>query len=751
MKDTFSTESSAPQFDQEQEIHLRDYLRVILKRKLIILTFLAITFLTVFIATYTATPYYIASSQVLIERNYISNSLDNSRIRWDPEFLNTQFQIIRSVNVTRRVVKQLQLDTKYKHYFFEPPQKGLRTYLSSLKQGVKNILSGLFSFLSSENVENTEDTTTVLENDPLLAVAVEPMTDADIIARMILGGLSISPIPETKTIYIVYASKHPAMAKLIVNAVVQAYMDELLEIKLATSSHSLQWMTRKADEERKKLETSEIALQQYKRDNDLVTVENKLAIYPQKLAEFSSQLSKAQAEQKEYEAVYAQIKSTGTNYQDIETIPLFASNKVLQGLRDKIFKAEQQLKDLSKKYGYKHPTMINATGERDQLLKEKQLEADRIIESTRNSYELSKSREKNINQLLANTKQEILNSNERFMQYSIMKREVDMNRVLYDALTSSIKKASVTEQSQDVNVWVVNKAEMPGSPAKPRKKRNLTLGLILGLFGGIGLAFFIEYLDNTINDATDLKQRFNLTVLGTVKELKDKSEKIETYLLKNPLSPMAESYRLIRSGLLLSTPDHAPRSILVTSMSPQEGKTSTTTNLARILAQNNKKVLIIDCDMRRPRMHSMFATPNSYGLSNYLTSTAGKNLLKSVPGENISLLPAGPTPPNPAELLISDRMKSLIEKMLEKYDFVLLDSPPVQSVTDSLTLSQLVDGTLLVIRSGKTTHDMLESGLKKLHDVRSNILGVIINGVKQSLGDSATQGYYDYYSKEIER
>ena len=255
-------------------------------------------------------------------------------------------------------------------------------------------------------------------------------------------------------------------------------------------------------------------------------------------------------------------------------LPLFADNNVLQRLREKLFQVEQKIKDLSKKYGHKHPVMINAKAERNLLVKEKQFEVNRIIESTRNSYELTKSREQNLTQLLANTKSEMLDVNERFTQYSIMKRDVDTSRVLYDALSSSIKKASVTEQSHDINIWVVKKAGLPGAPSKPQKKRNLMLGLILGLFGGIGLAFFIEYLDNSVKDGQELEHRFGLTVLGTVEDFKEKNGQVlDTWLPQNLLSPTAESYRLIQSNLLLSTPDNPPCSILVTSLS-QIGRAS---------------------------------------------------------------------------------------------------------------------------------------------------------------------------------
>lgn len=725
-----------------REVHLRDYLRVIVKRKMTIITFLVITLLTVIIVTFSSTPLYTASSEVLIEKNYGSNNLQGNRpvVYYDPDFLTTQFEIIRSANVAHKVVKRLHLDTKYKKYFLEEQEDNFSSLIVSLKHKISSFLTHIFN-RSSRKIEMKPGT--MVDGLP---VAKEALTDADIIASMIQQNLSIEPIAKTKTVYIVYTNKYPFIAKLVADEIVRAYKDEILQMKLSSSNYALQWMTSKANEERKKLEESEKALQKYMREHDLVTVENKLAVFPQKLAEFSKQLSDAQAEQKEYEALYDQIKATGKDYKDIETIPVFADNKVLQDLRDKIYTADQKIKELSKKYGPKHPKMIQAMSERALLLKEKRFEVDRIIAATKNSYALAKSRENNLKKLLAQTKADLLDMNERFMQYTIMKREVDMNRVLYDNLTSSIKTANVTEQSQDVNIWVIKKAEFPIYPSKPKKKRNLLLGLILGTFGGVGLAFFLEYLDNTVKTSEEIEEHFNLTVLGSVEEVKDKEGAVESSLVHSPLSPLAESYRLIRSALLLSSPGRAPRVILVTSMAPKEGKTVTTANLARILAESDKKVLIIDCDMRRPRMHSLFGLSSSHGLSNYLAGDTGQSLVQDIAEENLYLIPSGPIPPNPSELLNTSGMKRLVADMLESFDFILLDSPPVQSVTDSLALSSFADGTILVVRAGRTTYDVLDDGIKKLYEINTHILGFVLNGVNPLDGGS---GYYndDYYTE----
>jgi capsular exopolysaccharide synthesis family protein len=340
----------------------------------------------------------------------------------------------------------------------------------------------------------------------------------------------------------------------------------------------------------------------------------------------------------------------------------------------------------------------------------------------------------------------VLDLNEKFVQYSILKREVDSNRLLYDTLQTNIKKENITEQTQTVNIWVINKAELPTFPSKPNKKRSLMLALVLGLCGGVGLAFLIEYLDNTVKSEAELEKRFGRTVLGSVEKI-GKKNSIETYIVENPLSPLAESYRLIRSGLLLSSADQPPSTILVTSMGEGEGKTSTAINVARVLAQDEKRVLIIDCDLRRPRMHKLFNLENQTGLSTYLSGNIDQPDVKMVEDGRLMVINSGPVPPNPSELLSSKRMQLLLEHVQEKFDFVLLDSPPVQSVTDSLAVASAASGTIVVVQYGKTTYDMLGGGMKKLNDVNAHILGFVINGLKKGDAGSYYYGYSGYYKK----
>ncbi len=732
--------------DFSTSLTLHDYIQIGKKRLPIILTVLVVIFVLTVINSYKKVPLYKAESQVLIERNRGKSGLDFQYFYYDPDFLNTQAEIIMSENVAKRAVNNLQLVKKYRSYFFKE-DKLSKSFFALSKEFIQTNLARLLDFVDKRD-GGKKGGDRVKESETM-DIGGKKLSDEDIIASMIQGAISVSQIKNTKIIKINYIHENPVMTELVTNAIVQSYMDVTLEIKHSSSNYSLQWMTAKAAEERKKLEVAEKELQKYVRANDLVTVENRLAIIPRKMEEVSSSLTKAQSDRKELEEVYNQIKNVSGNYTFLESIPLFADNVVLKELREDIYKSKQKIKELSKKYGYKHPVMIKAKDELEILNNERTYEIKRIIASTKNSYELAQSREENLQKLLASSKAEMMNVNEKFIQYSMMKRDVETIRVLYDALTTNIKKESVTEQSQNVNFWVVAKATRPEIPFSPNKKRDMLLGLVLGVSCGVGFAFVVEFLDNTVRSEKDLTTRYNLTVLGTVEQVKESGEDIESYINRNPLSPLAESYRLIRSGLLLSSAEHPPRSILVTSMSPKEGKTSTLSNIARILSQDGKKVLVIDCDLRKPRLHSLFSMDNKMGLSNYLSGNLVGNLISSIPGEDIKLIPSGLIPPNPAELLNSVKMKRLVEAMNKKFDFVLLDSPPIQRVTDSLALSQVVEGTIIVVRAKKTTFEMLQSGMKKMSDVNTNFLGFVLNGMSKSDSSGGYYaGYNTYYAKD---
>jgi len=715
----------------EREIHLRDYIRFVGKRKTTVITFLIITLAVVLIATFTATPMYEARTSLLIEKSESRPVLINDYpVQFDPEFLETQFQIIKSNAVAKRVVQILSLDTRYYSEF--KIDKRQIPYVDSLI----NWFSDLFALAMKITDIQTQGVSEVEDR--------EKKSSAEEIAQIVSNSISVMPVRNSKVVEVSYISENPVLSKLIVNTVAKAYIEEVLEMKMRASGYALSWLTKKAEEEREKLDRSEKVLQEYVREKDIVTIEDRVTIIPQKLAELSTRLTRAETRRKELESLYETILTIPKS--EAETIPVISSSATFQSIQEQILKSEQNIAEVSKKYGKKHPVMKRAVGELKSLNQKKDHEISRIIKSVLNDYELAKLNEEDLNDFLERTKQEAVDLNEKFIQYGIMKREADTNRHLYNALITKIKEQRITEKIQAINVWVIDVAETPEFPAKPRKKLNIMLGLILGLFGGIGLSFFIEYLDNTIKSPEDAEASLKIPVLGIIPFLKDRKKHIEKVFADEPSSVLTENYRAVRSAVMLSSVGESPRSLLVTSMVAGEGKTTTAANLAAAIAKTGKSVLLVDGDLRRPRLHKIFEMDNSRGLSTFLAGASNGKILQQSAMENLSVMTSGPIPPTPSELLNSPRMKLLIKNLSSRFDSIIFDSAPVMSVTDSQILSKVSDGTIIVARSGQTTHETARKGLKILKDIDSHILGMVINAVDTKKGRCDYYYGYDGYS-----
>ncbi len=409
------------------------------------------------------------------------------------------------------------------------------------------------------------------------------------------------------------------------------------------------------------------------------------------------------------------MKGLASNPEALEDLPAITSDPTIQSIRSQILAAEQTITEYQKKYGQKHPAMVTALADL-RTLKEKKLEqVRRVVESIKNQYELARASEENFRRYAGQTKAETLTIGEKFIQYGVLKREAETSKQLFDAIVARIKEQGVTQDIQTINMWVMEKAEVPTRPTTPNTKKNILLGLLAGLFGGVGLAFFVDYLDNTIKSPEEIETRFSMPVLGTIEFLKPELGIIEELVRKDPRSHLAENYRVIRTNILLSSAEKHPKNIVVTSTSPQEGKTTTAVNLATILAQSGDPILLIDADLRRPRIHKIFGIDNTKGLSTYLAGASDIQFASiEPPAESQHIFPAGPLPPNPSELLGSNRMKELITSLEEKFDFIIWDSPPLFTVAESLILCKMMNGTIYVTQAGKTTYEDLGQGLKSL-------------------------------------
>jgi polysaccharide biosynthesis transport protein len=702
---------------QDEQISLRDYFNILRKRRLLLAVAVAGALAAAWLWTIMATPLYTSTTKVMIEKaggNPLGVGYNYAY--QEPEFYQTQFQLIRSRAVARRVVEMLGLDSITE----ASPTPGGR-----LQGGWRRITR-------SDSVADAPDFEWVRRESVALSIS---------------NGIDIKPVQNSRLVDISYTSPNPEFSALVANSVASAFIEQTLDMKMEATRGSLGWMTRKAEEERRKLEASERGLQDYMRAHNLVTLENRLAVVPQQLTETGGGLLRAEIRRKELEILYERARRAAGQQGLAETVPAIAKDDALRMVQTQILKGEQEIMELSGKYGSKHPLMIKAQSDIGLLKKRKEQEIARIIQSIRTEYELALAGEQSLREQMDATKTEAVGLNEKWIQYGVLKREVDTNRQLYDALMTKIKEQSLTDETQPVNLWIVEKASVPSRPARPNLTFNLLLGLGGGLVGGLGLVFLAEYLDRTVKSPQDVESLLHAPVIGVVCRLRGKDQEMEKIVLSQPLSVEAESYKAIRTSLLLSAAAGTPRRILVTSAQMGEGKTTTAVNLALALAQSEKRVVLIDGDLRKPRLHKIFRLNNSYGLSTYLAGASHEKILQRGPLPNLAVLTAGPLPPNPSELLSSSRLDQLLEGLGREFDVILCDSPPTVSVADSRIIGRLCDGSILVVQAHKTSYELARRALRTLSELPAPLLGVVVNGLEPKKSDYFNE-YYAYYGEK---
>jgi len=570
-----------------------------------------------------------------------------------------------------------------------------------------------------------------------------------------LGRVTVSPIRNSRLVDVSVEARDPVMAAEMTNALVKAYINRNLEIKLDATKDAVKWLGERISDERKKVEDAEQELLRYKQEMEIITDFSSDAekITAQKLATLNQQVVEAQAQRVEAETRYLQALSVENNPDMLDSIPEVLENDLVKEIKKMEVNLYNRMSELSKKYGRNHPRMVAIESELTDLRKRKATETKRVINFLKNKYKLAVAREETLKKALEEQKAESLEMNKKAILYGVLQRQAEGARNMYELLVRRFKETSLTEEMKTGNIRIIDKAEIPRSPIKPKKKMNLMLAMMIGLAGGIGLAFFFEYLDNTIKFPDEIKQFLHIPYLGHVPahtpSRKGTAPENDLVVLKSPKSSISESFRGIRTSIILSSPDKAPKVILVTSAGLAEGKTFTSVNLAVVMANSGSKVLLMDCDMRRPRLHKIFGIDKNKGISGVISESYSiKDAIITSEVENLQILPSGPLPPNPAELLGSKKMARLISGLRSVYDRVIIDTPPITAVTDSVVLSSMVDAVALVVRTNETPRQLIQNGVEQLKNVNANIIGAILNGVNAGRDSYYYYQYYYYYYGE---
>jgi succinoglycan biosynthesis transport protein ExoP len=467
----------------------------------------------------------------------------------------------------------------------------------------------------------------------------------------------------------------------------------------------------------------------------------------------------------QYKQIQEYLKSDATSLntaaiEKLESISLVINNPLIQQLKVELSTLEGQLSELLKKFRDKHPNVIALRSQIASVQNRINAEIRRIMASITNEYELALAQEEELKAALEAQKQEALELDQKAIAYGVLEREVESNKRIYTELLQRTKETSVTEKLETSNIRIIDRATIPTYPIAPRKKLNIFLAMIIGSVMGTALAFFFEYLDNSIKTPEDVKQYLDIPFLGFIPKVSSEDisshaaskHSVDTIVAMEPRSTASEAYRSLRTNVMFSSLERGPI-LLVTSAGPTEGKSITVANLGITMAQSGSKTLIIDCDLRKPRMHKIFKVSGSeHGLTDMIANF-GKNgtriTVKRTKIENLDLIPCGKIPPNPSELLGSERTKILLEALAKKYDKILLDSPPVNVVTDPVVLSQIAGGVIMIIRAGETRRDVVRRAREQLRDVGAHILGGVLNSVDIQKDNYYYYSYYhNYYYRE---
>jgi polysaccharide biosynthesis transport protein len=760
----------------DNDVHLLDYWRAIRKRLWLVVGIVALVTMLAIVYVARKPDFFEAQARVQVDLEETGALVNSTRPLYgpsdDPIYFNTQLQILVSPGLMRRVVRTLDLEHNPDFFKGNPAQRQ-STWQTLLR------MAGLGS--KPQNPETKTPDQLPLTNTVAQATAREDLNEAKRLApyvNTILGGLKVDPVKETRGYYketrlidIKYTHTDPQVASKIVNAIAETYVFSNLEKRTEANSTTGDFLQKRIAELQQQIRTAEERLVNYAKNNQIISLDPNQNTVVERLSGLNQQLLEAENERKTAEAAYNAAKAPGA-----ATALADADAKQVNEIDGKLVELRQKRALLLVDATEEAPEVKEVDqqlGELERQLKDlRSRKSTTLLTNLNTRYQQTFGREQSLRKAFEQQRAQTLSQNEAAINYRIIQQEIETNKSLLNGLLQGAKENDVVLAGKPNNISVVDYGLTPDSPVGPNRARTVVAAFFLSIGLGLGLALFFEYLDDTVHSTEEVERTLHLPALAVIPAVGNAARRrvlpgstalqkqtngngtghTELLLNVDGRSPLAEAYRHLRTSVLLSTAGRAPKSLLVTSSLPGEGKTTTAVNTAISLAQTGASVVIIDADMRRPRLQAIFDMRGQEGLSSILSSdTSEAEMLAMVAADEasgLSVLTSGPIPPNPAELLGSDQMRRLLAALQANYTHVVIDSPPVSSFTDGVLISTMVDGVLLVVHGGRSSRHIVRRSKQLLNDVGAKIFGVVLNNVNLQSHDYYY--YQNYYSQKYD-
>lgn len=735
--------------DEDETIDLREYWRILVKRRWVVLSVLGIIAVAALLSTILMVPEYRATATIQINPpsgqilDYADFTSEGNGYYGHQQYYTTQYQILSSRELAEAVVRAENVED-HPELTGEIRQRSLIGELKSLPR----IIAGAFRPDRSTSPSNRQD-------EQARERAIRSA------AAALRGRISVDPVRNSSLVRVSVTAFDPKFAAQMSNAVVEEYIRSTMQRRFEAGTQARNFLEDQLDEMRIALERADQALLDFAQRNQVADLEQRIEMATNTLEDLNSRLSDVETE-------LVQLSSYKTMIEKGQAadINLINESDQIRQLREQRAQMATEYASLSQRFKDDYPTLVELRNQMDTISDQIAEERTLAIRGILSRYNMLTAEADSLREAIERRESSILALNQQGVQYNILKRDFETNRELYDGLLQRMKEIGVAAGVQENNIAVIDEALPPGGPFKPDLSRNMLLAVVLGLIAGVGLALVLEFFDSTIHRTEDLEALTGRPVLGLVPIVRSKDMREDNkdfalpdravghYSARFPKSSVSEAFRSLRTSLMFSTPEGMPRTILVTSPGPGDGKTTCSINLATVMAQNGSRVLLIDADLRKPRLHRDFGKPQSPGLTNRIAGAhADGNESASILATDVDglfVMPSGNSAPNPAELLTSERMKKIIAMNVRAFDHVIIDTAPILGLADAMVLSRQVDGVILVASAGKTGKDSIKASVKRMAQVRAPLLGVVLNAVDLESPDYAyySSYYYNYESEE---